>query len=134
MRKIFAIAILLPLLSGCALFSKEKLALKPLVSCANASQTITDACNAAVDMIEKANILAASINTGLEESYDSKLLTKAQTQAYRDRTKQADVALDEATAALKSANYSIALSKASVTKALLEAINREVAAEVAKGK
>lgn len=133
MKAIALVAVVL-LLSGCALFSKEKLAARPLVSCANANQAIADVCNAAVDAVEKANVLAASINTGLDDSFHAKTLTKAQAQSYRDRTKQADEILDKATTALKNANYSLALNQATVTKALLEALNREIAAELAKGK
>lgn len=120
-------------LSGCALFSKDRLATKQIVSCANANKTIEASCNAAVDAVEKANILAASINTGIDDSLNARTLTKAQAQAYRDRTKQADTALDAASKAIKDANYSIALNQATVTKALLEAMNREIASEIAKG-
>jgi len=127
---ILAIILVFP---GCALFSKDKLAAKPLVSCANVNKTIEASCNAAVDAIEKANILAASINTAIDDKFNAKLLTKSQAQVYRDRTKQADKALDEGTKALKDANFSVALNQANVTKALLQALDKEIAAQVAKG-
>lgn len=120
-------------LSGCALFSKERLATKTIVSCANPDRAIAEACNIAVDTIEKANILAASINTAIDDSFNAKTITRDQALSYRARTKQADEALDSAIVFLKRADYSTALNKANLTKALLEALNREVAAQVAKG-
>lgn len=120
-------------LNGCALFSKEKLAAKPIAYCANADQTLRDACNAAVDAIEKADILAASINTGLDDSFNTGLLTRAQALAYREKTKQADRALDEAGKLVRIGSFSLALNQATVTKTLLEALNKEIAAELAKG-
>ncbi len=120
-------------LNGCALFSKEKLAAKPIAYCANADQTLRDACNAAVDAIEKADILAASINTGLDDSFNTGLLTRAQALAYREKTKQADRALDEAGKLVRIGIFSLALNQATVTKTLLEALNKEIAAELAKG-
>lgn len=121
-------------LSGCALFSKEKLAAKPLISCANANKTIEASCNAAVDAVEKANILAASINTAIDDSFNNKTMTKDQATKYRVRTKEADAALDEATKMIQNAEYSFALNKATLTKALLDKLNQEVAAQLAKGK
>lgn len=121
-------------LQGCALFSKEKLSAKPLVSCANANKTIEASCNAAVDAVEKANILTASINTAIDDRLNARTITKAQAQSYRDRTKQADVALDDATKMIQNAEYSFALNKATLTKAILDKLNEEVAAQVAKGK
>lgn len=134
MRNIALAVALAFALSGCALFSNEKLAAKEIAYCANANQTIQDACNSAVDMLEKADILASAINTGIDDSYNSKLLTKEQALGFRARTKQADAALDDAADAIRASNFTIALNKATVTKALLEALNREVAAEVAKAK
>src|SRR5258706_10216143 len=120
-------------LNGCAIFSKEKLAAKPIAYCANEDQTLRDACNAAVDAIEKADILAASINTGLDDSFNTGLLTRAQALAYREKTKQADRALDEAGKLVRIGSFSLALNQATVTKTLLEALNKEIAAELAKG-
>src|SRR5258706_11837446 len=112
-------------LNGCALFSKEKLAAKPIAYCANADQTLRDACNAAVDAIEKADILAASINTGLDDSFNTGLLTRAQALAYREKTKQADKALDEAGKLGPTGSFSLAPYQATVTKNLLEAPDKE---------
>ncbi len=120
-------------LPGCAIFSKEPLAKKQLVSCANPNPSITAVCNEAVDMVEKSNILVAMINTSVDNQFNAKLLTKSQAQGYRDRTKQADAQLDNATKSIQSFNFSTALTQANATKFLLEALEKEVAAQVAKG-
>src|SRR5258706_4925901 len=122
MKKILSALLVLSSLSGCALFSKEKLSAKPLVSCANTNQAIADACNAAVDAVEKANILVATINTSVDNQFNAKLMAKAQALSYRSRTKQADVQLDSATKAIQSFNFSSALTQANATKLLLETL------------
>jgi hypothetical protein len=120
-------------LSGCALFSKEKLAAKPLVACASPDAAMAKLCNDAVDAVEKANILSASVNTAIDNGYLGKTLTQEQARAYRVKTKQADKVLDEAQDALNDFNFSGALTKANATKLLLDTLNKEIAAQVAKG-
>lgn len=125
--------VVLALLSGCALFQKAPLSNKQYVSCANPSSAVTENCNAAVDIFEKTNLLVAAINTAIDDNFNSKLLTLDQVKGYRARTKQADVELDAALLALNKFNYSEVISRANATKFLLDALNREVAAQIAKG-
>lgn len=117
--------------AGCALFQSAPLAKNQLVTCANSNATVTETCNHAVDVLEKANVLLASVNDTIDSNYLAKTLTKDQALAYRARTKEADAQIDKALDLLTSAQFGDALSQANVTKALIEALDREIAAQLA---
>jgi len=131
--RLFVVLVLTVLVDSCALFQKEPLAKVQLISCANPNPTVTTTCNQVVDVLEKTNLLVASINTAIDDKFNAKLLTKVQAQGFRDKTKQADKELDSVLDSIKNFNFSTALTQANATKFLLEALDKELAAQIAKG-
>jgi len=127
---VFVLALTIP---GCAFFDKKPLADKPLVSCVKAPAALVDTCKGAVDVLNKTNLLVASINDGIGRSFDAGTLTKDQAKKYRARTKTADDQLDHVYALVTDADFANASIQAALVKALVDALNREVAAQIAKG-
>ena len=134
MRAVFAAAAfaLLTGLGACALFSSKPLVSHELLVCINAPASLSGTCNTAADVLNKANVLLASIDTTIKSNVDAKVWPKAVAQGYLDRSKAAGAKLDAAYQVLSQGNFSDALSQANLVNDLIVALQREVAAQAAK--
>ena len=132
--KYAAYVLLLPLLWGCPLLERKPLADKPLVSCVKAPAILVDTCKETVDILNKTNLLVASINDGVNKAaFTDKTMTVEQARKYRARTKTADEQLDHVYDLVIAADFSNASIQASIVKVLVDTLNREVASQIAKG-
>lgn len=122
----------LALLAGCALFQSAPLTTQQTVECGKAAAQLQVTCNTAVDAIEKSSVLLAAINTTLDDALKAKTLLKVEVASYRALTKKADADLDTAWASLVKLDFTAGLTKANLVNDALLALQKEVAAQIAK--
>lgn len=137
MKRPLAIAALTLLCAGCGflqskLTTDEPLASKNLVICGNAPVQLQATCNEAVKVIEKSDILLAAADDTIAQNVGAQVWTKAESQAYLDRSKDAGQKLDAAFATLTKGGYLDALSQANLTNALILKLQKDIAAKARK--
>ena len=135
MRK-FLVLLALTLVTGCALFEpyQAPVSNKPAVVCQAFNGDAATACAQAGDVIIKAYVTLAALDQDIAQTAPAGIWTKAQAQSYLDQSKAAHAKLDAAWDVYSTGNYAAALDQANLTMTLITALEKQVAAEAAKGK
>ena len=125
MRKLFAVLALALFLPGCAIFGEP-------VGQIAVPKDISEVGQQAANAVNEAYVALIAANNLIKSNVDAGIYTKEQAQRYLDRSKVARLKVDAAKAAFDATDYTSAVSQANITKTLLLALQREVAAQARK--